>query len=404
MKIYNVPKGTRDIVGEEAGRFSRVSRIFEEAARLYGYGLINTPIFEDTALFERTIGGGSDIVQKQMYTFPDKAGRSLTLRPEGTAGVVRAAIGGGLLRPLPRRLYYSGPMFRYERPQKDRKRQFFQMGAEYFGDQTSFADIEIISLCASALNKLGLDYELKINSIGCPVCRSEYEKKLKAFAEKKIDGLCDDCRERLCVNPLRILDCKVESCGKILSGAPDVSEALCPDCADNFTEIRQGLNDRQIRFTPDVRLVRGLDYYNGCVFEFYAKGARDAIAAGGRYDGLVKLLGGEDVPAVGFAIGVDRIMPLIDFTPEKPDYMIVSAGAPVDGLIAFADDIRGTGKVCVISAKPKLKNALKEASAASFRFVLIMGEDEIKNMTVTVRDMVSGEQETLSRKEFLKRL
>ncbi|PIV18054.1 MAG: histidine--tRNA ligase [Elusimicrobia bacterium CG03_land_8_20_14_0_80_50_18] len=404
MKTYNAPKGTRDIAGEEAARFSRVSRIFEESARLYGYGLINTPIFEDTALFERTIGGASDIVQKQMYTFLDKADRSLTLRPEGTAPVARAAIAGGLLRPLPCRLYYSGAMFRYEKPQKDRKRQFFQVGAEYFGDKSAFADLEVISLCSTVLKKLGLDCELKLNSIGCSKCRSGYEKKLTAFAEKKIDGLCDDCGERLRVNPLRILDCKVESCKKILAEAPDVSEALCPECADNFGQIKQGLRDRKIRFNEDVKLVRGLDYYNGCVFEFYAQGARDAVAAGGRYDGLVKLLGGEDVPAAGFAIGVDRVMPLIDFSADKPDYMLVSAGAPMDALAAFADEIRDAGKVCVISSKPKLKNALKEASAASFRFALIMGEDEIKNMTVSVRDMEKGEQKTLSRKEFLERL
>jgi len=404
MKLYNAPRGTRDIVGEEAGRFSRVLRIFEEIARLYGYGSINTPLFEDTALFERTIGGGSDIVEKQMYTFLDKAGRSLTLRPEGTAGVVRAALGGGLLRPLPRRLYYSGAMFRYEKPQKDRKRQFFQMGAEYFGDKTSFADVEVISLCAMALKKLGLDYELKINSIGCSLCRGEYEKKLKAFAEEKINELCGDCSERLKTNPLRILDCKVESCKKILSGAPDVSKALCADCTDNFKAIKQGLNDGKISFIEDAKLVRGLDYYNGCVFEFYAKGARDAIAAGGRYDGLVKLLGGDEVPAVGFAIGMDRIIPLIDFTPDKPDYMIVSAGAPMNSLIAFADEIRAAGKVCVISSKPKLKNGLKEASLASFRFALIIGGDEIKNITVTVRDMDGGEQKTLSKKEFLEKL
>ncbi|PIY17701.1 MAG: histidine--tRNA ligase [Elusimicrobia bacterium CG_4_10_14_3_um_filter_49_12_50_7] len=404
MKTYNAPKGTRDIAGEEAARFSRVSRIFEESARLYGYGLINTPIFEDTALFERTIGGASDIVQKQMYTFLDKADRSLTLRPEGTAPVARAAIAGGLLRPLPCRLYYSGAMFRYEKPQKDRKRQFFQVGAEYFGDKSAFADLEVISLCSTVLKKLGLDCDLKLNSIGCSKCRSGYEKKLTAFAEKKIDGLCDDCGERLRVNPLRILDCKVESCKKILAEAPDVSEALCPECADNFGQIKQGLRDRKIRFNEDVKLVRGLDYYNGCVFEFYAQGARDAVAAGGRYDGLVKLLGGEDVPAAGFAIGVDRVMPLIDFSADKPDYMLVSAGAPMDALAAFADEIRDAGKVCVISSKPKLKNALKEASAASFRFALIMGEDEIKNMTVSVRDMEKGEQKTLSRKEFLERL
>lgn len=278
------------------------------------------------------------------------------------------------------------------------------MGAEYFGDKSAFADLEVISLCSTVLKKLGLDCDLKLNSIGCSKCRSGYEKKLTAFAEKKIDGLCDDCGERLRVNPLRILDCKVESCKKILAEAPDVSEALCPECADNFGQIKQGLRDRKIRFNEDVKLVRGLDYYNGCVFEFYAQGARDAVAAGGRYDGLVKLLGGEDVPAAGFAIGVDRVMPLIDFSADKPDYMLVSAGAPMDALAAFADEIRDAGKVCVISSKPKLKNALKEASAASFRFALIMGEDEIKNMTVSVRDMEKGEQKTLSRKEFLERL
>jgi len=404
MKTYQAPRGTKDIFGEEAARFAYVKKVFSGLAVLCGYGEIVTPVFEDTALFERSIGGGSDIVSKQMYTFPDKADRSLTLRPEGTAGVVRAAVENGLLRPLPKKLFYSGPMFRYEKPQKDRRRQFFQMGAEYFGQQTPSADAEVIEMCAGTLSKLGIKYTLKINSIGCSSCRGEYEKKLLLFAESKKELLCGDCKDRMKTNPLRILDCKNSECKIVLKEAPLLSGALCGDCGKNFSRIKKFLSDMRISFEEDSSLVRGLDYYNGCVFEFYAEGARDAVAAGGRYDGLVKFLGGPDVPAAGFAIGVDRILPLIDFSQERPDYMIVSPGGATGELFSLAGKIRASGKICAVSAKAKLKNALKEASYGGFRFAVIMGEDEEKNMTVTVRDLDNGQQKTIPKKEFIEKL
>ncbi|MEA2082419.1 MAG: histidine--tRNA ligase [Elusimicrobiota bacterium] len=404
MKTYQAPRGTKDIFGEEAARFAYVKKVFSDLAVFYGYGEIVTPVFEETALFERTIGGSSDIVTKQMYTFPDKAGRSLTLRPEGTAGVVRAAVENGILRPLPKKFFYSGPMFRYEKPQKDRRRQFFQVGAEYFGEQAPSADAEVIEMCAETLSKLGIKYTLKINSIGCSSCRGEYEKKLLLFAESRKEQLCSDCKDRMKTNPLRILDCKNPECKIVLKDAPLLSESLCGDCAENFSQIKKFLSNMNISFEEDSSLVRGLDYYNGCVFEFYAEGARDAVAAGGRYDGLVKFLGGADVPAAGFAIGVDRILSLTDFSQGRKDYMIVSPGAVSSELFSLAGKIRASGKICAVSAKPKLKNALKEASSGAFRFAVIMGEDEIKNMTVTIRDLDSSEQKTIPKKEFLEKL
>ena len=401
MEKFQAPRGTRDLFGEEVLKFRKAVKVFTETVSLYGFREIITPLFEDTAVFERTIGEGTDIVKKQMYTFKDRGGRSLTLRPEGTATVVRAAISDNLLANLPARFFYTGEMFRYERPQKDRKRQFYQMGAEIFGESSCYADYEAIEICAGVFRNLGIDFTLKMNSIGCSGCRSDYETSLRTFAAGIVDKLCQDCKERFDGNILRILDCKNPQCEELLAEAPELKNSICKTCSDSFEKICGLLDKSGIDYEIDTKLVRGLDYYNGCVFEFFTKEARDAIAAGGRYDDLVKAMGGSSVPAVGFAVGIDRILTNIRVSSERRGTLLFGMGIEEEEILAIAAKIRAQQKTCVISRKEKLKNALKEADRNCFKYVVIRGEDELKNGMITVRNMESGSQETVTPEEFL---
>jgi len=370
---YQCPRGTRDFFGGEIQKLRKAESAFGKVLALYGFEEIKTPIFEDTALFEKTVGNDTDIVKKQMYTFPDKSGRSLSLRPEGTAPVTRAVISGNLLTGLPRRFYYSGEMFRYERPQKDRRREFFQVGAEIFGEKSITADVEAIEICAEAFEKLKIPFSLEINSIGCSGCRGEYERVLKKWLEERITLFCSDCQERFSTNPLRILDCKKEPCRKRLESAPLFKEFLCSACRENFEAVCGSLNKKKIGYEINPRLVRGLDYYNGCVFEFYSPSARDAIAAGGRYDGLVKFLGGQDVPAVGFAVGIDRVLTAMEIKNERKGYIVIGAGIDGETLEVLAGKIRDKGKTCIVSPKKKMNSSLKFASERNLRYALLVG-------------------------------
>ncbi|MCD6413902.1 MAG: histidine--tRNA ligase, partial [Elusimicrobia bacterium] len=400
---YQPPRGTRDIFGDDVCRFGRIVSIFRDVVARYCFEEIKTPIFEDTSLFERTIGKETDIVKKQMYNFEDKSGRPLTLRPEGTAPVVRAAISNNLLEKLPAKFFYIGEMFRYERPQKDRKRQFYQAGAEIFGEKSASADLEAIKICREIFDKLELKFSLEINTIGCQKCRPAYEKALKDFISGRLDGLCSDCRERYETNPLRVLDCKKESCRQILSSAPAIDDYLCPECRRNFSDIKSALSESRINFTRNEKLVRGLDYYNGCVFEFYVSGARDAVAAGGRYDGLVEFLGGRPVPACGFAIGIDRVMPLVSPVGKTDKYIVISAGTEKREAEKIAERIRAAGKPAFVAGK-KLSAALKFASSRGFKYAVIAGEEELRENSVSVRNLSEGRQEKFSKEDFFNSL
>ena len=313
----NAPKGTQDILPAQIKRWHRLEAIIRELCRVFGYKEIRTPLFEHTELFSRGVGETTDVVQKEMYTFDDKAGRSLTLRPEGTAGVVRAFIENGMAsQAMPHKLYYYGPMYRYENVQRGRYREFWQFGCEVLGAAGPGADTELISLLVMLFKRLGLDRtDLRINSIGCPVCRPPYYAALKDYIAVRLDRLCGDCRGRFERNPLRVLDCKQESCKTLMAGAPMALDHLCPDCANHFEELKHNLTGLGIEYTVDKTIVRGLDYYTRTVFEFLSDSFTSlgsTICGGGRYDGLVGVCGGPETPGVGFSVGVERLLMEID--------------------------------------------------------------------------------------------
>jgi len=377
--MIKAPRGMKDIFE------SRFLKIFDTArivAENYGFDYIETPILEETNLFKRSVGESSDIVNKEMYQFTDKGGNDVCLRPEGTAGVVRSFIEHKFDRQqTPKRFWYFGPMFRYERPQKGRLREFHQFGIESFGVGTIYEDINIISMAADIFNKLNISYTLKINSLGCPECMPVYKENLVKFLNEHNDNLCEDCKRRINQNPIRTLDCKNSSCQAILKDAPKITDNLCKSCNSDFETLKQGLENLRIDYKVDKNLVRGLDYYTKTTFEFISNeiGAQSAIAGGGRYDRLVEFLGGKPTPAVGFAIGVERIM---DLVKEENERNGVYMGALIDEAIPFilkeAKNLRNKEKVFVEPNKKSLKAHLKAADRGNFKKALIVGEDELK--------------------------
>ncbi|MGB6371611.1 MAG: histidine--tRNA ligase, partial [Atribacterota bacterium] len=314
--FIKVPKGTQDILPEDISKWYYIEDMIKEILSKYGYKEIRTPFFEYTDLFVRGIGESTDIVTKEMFTFPDRKGRSLTLRPEGTAPVIRAYLGNGMDRiSKVIKLFYLGPMFRCEKPQAGRFRQFNQFGIEVIGTKSSAADVEVILTVLDVYKKLGLkNLEILINSVGCKKCRVDYVQKLKKYLKDKKDFLCSECKERYKKNPLRVLDCKKDSCKKIIESAPVITENLCQECESHFSEVKSYLNDQKIIFHVEPRLVRGLDYYTKTAFEIISGGlgAQNAIGGGGRYDDLVEELGGKPTPAVGFAAGIERMIIAVD--------------------------------------------------------------------------------------------
>ncbi len=330
---FQVPRGTRDIVPPDSERWAEIE---EQARRIlgsYGYREVRTPIFEATELFVRSVGESTDIVRKELYTFVDRKGRSLSLRPEGTAALVRAYLDSPVLRQeSPARLSYLGPFFRYERPQAGRYRQFWQIGAELLGSKDPSADVEMIDLFVSIMRAVGLpDVKVLLNSLGDATCRPIYRESIREYFGRHLDQLCEDDRERIKTNPLRILDCKIPSCQPILAGAPSVLDALCDDCRAHFTAVQEGLRVLGIEVEVAPRLVRGLDYYTRTVFEVHASnlGAQSAVGGGGRYDQLVQELGGPETPSIGFSIGTDRLLiatasPRAEGAPAEPDAFVVA--------------------------------------------------------------------------------
>ena len=405
-KIINVIKGTHDILPQEVDKWHILEENALKIFSRYGYKEIRTPIFEATELFARGVGDTTDIVNKEMYTF-EKSERSLTLRPENTAGVVRAYIENGMARLSPPvKLWYKGPMFRYERPQKGRQRQFHQVGVEMFGIKEPTADAEVILMAVNYLKSLGLnDLDVEINSLGCPKCREEFKKRLKEVLKPEFDNLCDDCKTRYEKNPLRLLDCKVESC-KAIFQKPEIQKVIqadyiCEECAEHFAKLKTYLDKLNVKYNVNKLLVRGLDYYNRTVFEIKSNnlGSQNAVCGGGRYDSLVKNLGGDDTPAVGWAMGMERLNSLLpDSEPQKLNGYIVST-SPVDAF-ELAEELRNDGfNIEFDLSNKKFTKQLEKASKVA-DYALILGEDEIKAGKVSVKNLSTGEQKTVSRQEL----
>lgn len=405
-KIITVQKGTKDILPTEIDSWHFIEDSANKVFSRAGFKEIRTPIFEATELFARGVGDTTDIVNKEMYTF-EKSERSLTLRPENTAGVVRSYIENGMHRlPAPVKLWYKGPMFRYERPQAGRQRQFHQVGMEMFGIAQPTADVEAISLAVNYLNEIGLkDLDVEINSLGCPTCREEYKTKLKAVLKPYLQDLCPDCQKRYEKNPLRLLDCKVEDC-KAIYEKPEVkevitSEFICPECHDHFEAVKKYLDVLGIKYTVNKLLVRGLDYYNRTVFEIKSNnlGSQNAVCGGGRYDSLVRNLGGEDTPAVGFAMGMERLISLLQAVEtQKLDAYVVSTNQ--DEAIKLVNDMRKSGlSVDFDMTNKKFTKQLEKASKVA-RFAVILGEDEIQSGTVSVKNLANSEQISAKREEL----
>ena len=409
-KIINVIKGTKDILPQDVASWQRMEKIALEVFSKYGYKEIRTPIFEATELFARGVGDTTDIVNKEMYTF-EKSDRSLTLRPENTAGVVRSFIENGMARLSPPvKLWYKGPMFRYERPQAGRQRQFHQVGVEMFGVKQPTADAEVILLAVNYLKALGLnDLEVEINSLGCPKCREAYKAKIKEVLKPEFENLCEDCQNRYEKNPLRLLDCKVDSCKEIFA-KPEIqkviqSDFICEECAEHYRAVKSYLDVLRIKYVENKLLVRGLDYYNRTVFEIKSNnlGSQNAVCGGGRYDSLVRNLGGDDTPAVGWAMGMERLNSLLPpVEPEKLDAYIVSNSSA--DAFALVEELRAAGKNVEFDLTNKKFTKQLEKAGKAADFALILGEDEIKSGTVSVKDLKTSKQITIKRNEVLNQI
>jgi histidyl-tRNA synthetase len=412
---YRSVKGTRDLVWPETALWQHVEETARRVFATHGYGEIRTPLLESTELFARSVGEETDIVGKEMYTFPDRKGRSLTLRPESTAAVARAFIEQGLeSRGLPSRLFYIGPHFRYERPQRGRYRQFSQIGAELVGAAGPASDVEIVLLLVRFLEALGFDdLTVLLNTVGDAASRAAYCDALVAFLSPRAEGLSADSRRRLEANPLRILDSKDPGDRSLLEGAPAMTDSLSAQARAHFAAVCDGIEACGVSYRLEPRLVRGLDYYALTVFEIVSRGlgAQDAIVGGGRYDGLLAQLGGPDLPAIGFAIGEDR---LVEATAGRrawrqpsiwpPAHAVAIDVAPVEAL-RLADELRRRGVAATSELDVRsLKAALKGAAREGRRWVLLVGPEELASGTVTIKHMESGEQETVARSEAVERL
>ncbi|MDD5084604.1 MAG: histidine--tRNA ligase [Candidatus Omnitrophica bacterium] len=414
MTKYQAIKGMSDILPEESQVWQRLEEVTRSFFRTNGYEEIRTPVVEVTELFQRSIGEASDIVHKEMYTFKDRGDRSMTLRPEMTASVARAVIENNLIREAkPLYLYYIGPMFRAERPQAGRRRQFHQVGIESINTPSPFSDAEAIALLARYLRVVGVEsFKIKINTLGCPKDQAEYRETLKAYFSKESAALCEDCKYRLEKNVLRIFDCKNESCHKIIDNAPPMKP--CGTCGSDFDTIRELLKSVfNVFYEVDRKLVRGLDYYTGCVFEATSAGlgAKDAVAAGGRYDNLIKEMGGADLPATGFAIGIERLLesmkadssPLL-VEPRQKRIYVALAGVGLDAIKRFSKVLGGfNSALCLLREKGhevffhfrpdvSLKSQLREADKWGARAVIILGEDELTKGVMTLKDFESKEE------------
>lgn len=416
MSKFQIPRGTADILPEEAELWNYIEKISKDVFRRYNYKEIKTPIFEHTELFQRGVGETTDIVEKEMYTFIDRGGRSLTLRPEATASIVRSFVENKLYAsPDPVKLFTIGPMFRYERPQSGRMRQFTQVDIEALGSNDPSIDAEVISLAMTIFQEMGLkDLQLEINSVGCPVCRPVYREKLVTYLYGVKDQLCKDCQSRIDRNPMRVLDCKNESCQIATKEAPSMDQHLCEDCHAHHQQLKRHLDDMGIQYIENPRLVRGLDYYTQTAFEIKSAGvgAVGTICGGGRYNGLVEEVGGNDVPGIGFAFSIERIA--LALQSEKIElnldqgldvYLIVLGENAKMAGTKMLNDLRKKNLAAEMDyLNRKMKAQMKAADRINAKYVLILGEDELNEGKAILRNMKSGEQEEIALNHIVEEL
>lgn len=409
--MITLPKGTKDVLPENSYRWQFVERVARETAKTFNVREIRTPMFEHTEVFSRGVGETTDIVNKEMYTFLDKGGRSITLKPEGTAGVVRAFVESGLYAAaMPLKTYYITPCFRYERPQAGRLREFHQFGVEFFGAESAGIDAEVILLAKTFLDNLGVkNVTLYINSIGCKECRKEYHKALKEYLKANYDELCDLCKDRFEKNPMRILDCKNDSCKKITENAPSILDYLCDDCKAHFEQVKKLLTLSGVEYKINPKIVRGLDYYTKTVFEFVSEniGAQGTVLGGGRYDGLVAEFGGGKVPGIGFAAGIERLLLLLESTGEiKNEDGLTVYVAPMgdDARVKAFELVSMLRKSGVIADTDYMNRGIKAqfkyADKLGARFVAVIGSDELSRGAVKLKNMLSGEEKEVPFQEL----
>lgn len=411
--ITKAIKGTKDVLPKDVHKNQYIEATALDIASKFGYKEIRTPVFEHTELFQRGVGDTTDVVQKEMYTFDDKGGRSITLRPEGTAGAVRSYLENGLCNEaLPQKVCYLISCYRYEKPQAGRLREFHQFGVECFGSASPLADAEIIALAKSLFDTLGVkDLSLEINSIGCPTCRAEYHKALKEYFSSRKDELCNTCKSRLDRNPMRILDCKSPICHEIAEGAPVVIDYLCDECKEHFENVQKYLKAQNIEYTINPQIVRGLDYYTKTVFEFVSNsiGAQGTVCGGGRYDGLVEELGGQHTPSLGFAMGIERLMLLMEAQgcefpeAEKPDLFIVALGEKATlKAVEIAKDMREEGFSALLDLNQRSVRAqMKYADKLGAKFNVVIGDNEVEAKTAKLKNMQTGEETEINLDTFV---
>lgn len=402
--LTNAPKGTKDMLPEQAYKWQYIENAFADLCRRYGFEEIRTPMFEHTELFQRGVGDTTDIVQKEMYTFTDYGNRSITLKPEGTASVVRAFTEHKLYAGVqPNKFYYNIPCFRYEKPQSGRLREFHQFGVETFGSDDMMADAECISLGYDFLMEMGItDIELRINSVGCPECRKKHREALREFLKPKYDELCDTCKDRYERNPMRIIDCKSPICQELVAGAPMMLDYLCDDCKDAFEQLKANLDAMGIEYVVDPGIVRGLDYYTKTAFEFVTTkiGAQGTVCGGGRYDGLVEEIGGPATPGVGFGLGKERLLMTMEACgaeipePDKTDVFIAVMGdnAKAAGL-KLMRQLRNAGVAVQMDIMGRnIKNQFKFANRINAKKTVVIGDDELANNSFAIKDMATSQQ------------
>lgn len=406
-------KGTKDVLPSEVYKNQYIEATCLTVAENFGYKEMRTPVFEHTELFQRGVGDTTDVVQKEMYTFDDKGGRSITLRPEGTAGAARSFLENGLSNEaLPQKICYLTSCYRYEKPQAGRLREFHQFGIECFGATSPLADAEMIALAKQIFDELGVkDLHLELNSIGCPTCRAEYHKALKEYFASRVDELCDTCRDRLDRNPMRILDCKSPVCSEIAKDAPIVLDYLCDECKEHFEKTKSYLDAMNIEYIVNPQIVRGLDYYTKTVFEFVADsiGAQGTVCGGGRYDGLIEELGGQHTPSLGFAMGLERLQLVMEAQgcefpePSRPDLFIVAMGDKATlKAVEIAKDMRDEGYSVVYDLNGRsLRAQMKYADKINAKYNVVIGDNEVDTKSAVLKDMATGEQSDISLETFV---
>ena len=411
MNLIKAPKGTKDIIGDEAKKYTYISNVTQKMFENYGYSYAKTPIFEETELFKRGIGEATDVVEKEMYTFKDKGDRSITLRPENTASMVRCYLEHSIYaKEDVARFYYNGSMFRYERPQAGRQREFNQIGVEVFGEKSPILDAEVIAMGYNLLKKLGItDLEVKINSVGSKGSRTIYREKLVEHFQTHLDDMCDDCRDRINRNPLRLLDCKVDGHKDFYKAAPSIIDYLFEDERKHYEEVKKYLDIFGVKYTEDPTLVRGLDYYSSTVFEIVTNklGSQGTVLGGGRYDNLLKELGDKDIPAVGFAAGVERIMMLLDDYPKNtPDVYIAWLGdTTIETAMNIAENLRKSDlKVHIDFSSKGMKSHMKKADKLAVKYCVILGEDELNKGVILLKNFETREQEEIKIEEILEKV